>query len=590
MNKTDPTIHKGNSALAQVPTNTNLFDDMPDELVEAIFLRLDSAKDVAVSAGPVCKRFYAISKDDLIWKTLFLRQFPREEATNGYLALYKEHASLSHRARLGLCTLQPFRAHALQIDGVQFDGTHVYTLYRGSVHVRNIAEGTSQIIQDGDKKIRSIHCDGEYIYMGLSDGKIRIFDKKTQALIQEFQCPQGFDASGCIRVCGNCLYAGSFSGAVTILDISDLEHIKCVLTLSNPKHLGLTKKIRSLEVIDGRLVTLSFDKRLTVWDLAKEAKEPIRMIEGIYSFKVIKGCLYAGSSDGSIKILDIESGECLKSLQAHSQRVPCLEVVRDLFFTASLDGTIKIWDINTNQSLQTLKWEYDIAITSLNISGNRVCAGGINGTMMIWDFGFTSLSSHPLRTLEKNVAILEEMAAMIKDQKYGQLISLADGLHVDFQSRIEDFCLWQSSKFGDAVLNDAVREGNQDAMTTWVRGFLSQGPTQSSRLHELMEAAVLQTHADVCIEILLHAVQNQNAEKVSQTLDQLESLNPKLAQELYEFLAEGCGIVNKRGRVTDPLWGGIAFRDPLGESAPLFAKIRALHRLKETLKPADTKN
>ena len=73
--------------------------------------------------------------------------------------------------------------------------------------------------------------------------------------------------------------------------------------------------------------------------------------------------IVSGSSDDTIKIWDIKTGECLKTLEGHENSVNSVAITPDGKYIVSGDnysfgeekgGTIKIWDLKTGECLNTL--------------------------------------------------------------------------------------------------------------------------------------------------------------------------------------------------------------------------------------------
>ena len=58
----------------------------------------------------------------------------------------------------------------------------------------------------------------------------------------------------------------------------------------------------------------------------------------------------SGSDDHLIKVWDMESGECLKTLKGHDDSVTCFEWYNDKLITGSWDSNIKVWDISSNKN------------------------------------------------------------------------------------------------------------------------------------------------------------------------------------------------------------------------------------------------
>jgi WD40 repeat protein len=59
------------------------------------------------------------------------------------------------------------------------------------------------------------------------------------------------------------------------------------------------------------------------------------------------GRLVTGSDDATIRVWDIESRECIKVLEGHTDIVKCLQFDEFKIITGSKDGTVKIWDLQT---------------------------------------------------------------------------------------------------------------------------------------------------------------------------------------------------------------------------------------------------
>lgn len=73
----------------------------------------------------------------------------------------------------------------------------------------------------------------------------------------------------------------------------------------------------------------------------------------INNIKPLKGSLIASSShDGTIRVLDVLSGECLRAIDA-PYFMRTIEVLNEnLLIGATLRGLIQVWDLQTNSD----KW------------------------------------------------------------------------------------------------------------------------------------------------------------------------------------------------------------------------------------------
>lgn len=63
----------------------------------------------------------------------------------------------------------------------------------------------------------------------------------------------------------------------------------------------------------------------------------------------------SGSLDTSIRVWDVESGNCLHTLIGHQSLTSGLELKDNILVSGNADSTVKVWDITTGQCLQTLQ-------------------------------------------------------------------------------------------------------------------------------------------------------------------------------------------------------------------------------------------
>ena len=66
--------------------------------------------------------------------------------------------------------------------------------------------------------------------------------------------------------------------------------------------------------------------------------------------------LASGSFDESVKLWDVDTGECISTLPAHSDPVTMIDFNKDgtKLATSSYDGLCRIWDVDSSQCLVTL--------------------------------------------------------------------------------------------------------------------------------------------------------------------------------------------------------------------------------------------
>ncbi|MCC3469545.1 MAG: hypothetical protein JGK37_27225 [Microcoleus sp. PH2017_06_SFM_O_A] len=91
----------------------------------------------------------------------------------------------------------------------------------------------------------------------------------------------------------------------------------------------------------------------------------IRSVAFSYSGKIVA----SGSVDGTVRIWDIRTGECLKILQGHTSRINSVAFSSNgkIIAACCRDGTIIIWDAGTGECLKILK--SDRPYENMNITG-----------------------------------------------------------------------------------------------------------------------------------------------------------------------------------------------------------------------------
>ena len=65
----------------------------------------------------------------------------------------------------------------------------------------------------------------------------------------------------------------------------------------------------------------------------------------------------SGSSDNTLKVWDVATGQCVATLEGHSKDVWCVAMFPDgrRVVSASDDKTLKVWDVVTGKCVATLQ-------------------------------------------------------------------------------------------------------------------------------------------------------------------------------------------------------------------------------------------
>jgi len=83
------------------------------------------------------------------------------------------------------------------------------------------------------------------------------------------------------------------------------------------------------------------------------------------------------ADDRTLKLWDIQTGDCLRTFEGHSAAVNSVAVLADgqRALSASGDGTLKLWDIETGTCLYTFHGDNTFFRCALSADGRTVVAG-----------------------------------------------------------------------------------------------------------------------------------------------------------------------------------------------------------------------
>jgi WD40 repeat-containing protein SMU1 len=112
--------------------------------------------------------------------------------------------------------------------------------------------------------------------------------------------------------------------------------------------------------------------------------------------------LASGDSKGLVKVWRVDTGKCLRQIQAHDGAITCLDWTRDAsrFLSGSQDGTCREFGLLTSRLLQEFRGHSSYIHTCLYVattsssSPTLVITGSADGTVRVWQ------GAHVLRVLQ----------------------------------------------------------------------------------------------------------------------------------------------------------------------------------------------
>ena len=98
--------------------------------------------------------------------------------------------------------------------------------------------------------------------------------------------------------------------------------------------------------------------------------------------------LASGSSDGTVKLWDVETQTDVATLEGHADLVVSVAFSPNgmLLASGSGDGTVQLWNVNTHANIATLEGD-TVPVTSVAFSpdGSTLASGAADGTIRLWD-------------------------------------------------------------------------------------------------------------------------------------------------------------------------------------------------------------
>ncbi|EXA31288.1 hypothetical protein FOVG_17412 [Fusarium oxysporum f. sp. pisi HDV247] len=261
--------------------------------------------------------------------------------------------------------------------------------------------------------------DATWLASGSSDKTIKIWDPATGGCLRTLKGHNGFIDSVAFSDDATRVASGSHDGTVKIWDAVTGEYLRAPL--------GHNDYVGSIVLSSDatRVASGSKDHTVKIWDtMTGQCLRTLKGHNGFVSsvaFSDDATWAVSGSSDGTVKIWDAATGQCLRTLEDNytsagsvtlsdyddSINSVALSDNATRLASGSSDGTVKIWDTMTGECLRTLEGHY-MSVRSVTLSGDatRVASASSDNTVKIWD----AATGECLRTLEGHTRAVSSVA------------------------------------------------------------------------------------------------------------------------------------------------------------------------------------
>lgn len=169
------------------------------------------------------------------------------------------------------------------------------------------------------------------------------------------------------------------------LKVWDVNTGQCIRTIAD-EHDGSILCMR-VNKEKSFLLTGSSDATCKVWSLPNLV--PVTRLRG-HGNSVLDVCfvnnhIVTSSRDHSLRVWHMTSGLELQQMRGHTASINAIEPVGDTqIVSASGDGTLKLWDIETGKCLKTMGHN-NLGLACVRYSGNYLYSGGLEGKIRVWN-------------------------------------------------------------------------------------------------------------------------------------------------------------------------------------------------------------
>ncbi|MGJ3250240.1 MAG: NB-ARC domain-containing protein [Elainellaceae cyanobacterium] len=318
---------------------------------------------------------------------------------------------------------------------VSMDGEHIASSSSDrTVKIWNIKTGTcSQTLHGHTNWIRAIALspDGKILASGSEDKTIKLWDIESGTCLSTLHGHTNWIRSVAFSPDGHSLASSSGDHTVKLWNVCDRQ---CSRTLH-----GYTNRVWAVAVdsqqattrwrADSIIASGNDGATITVWKIGRYSSDrPYRVLRGhtssVCSVAVRSHLLASGSDDQTVKLWNIETGECVQTFCGHTSRVWSVAFGPDgkTLASSSEDSTVKLWDIESGQCTTTLRghtsWVCSVAFSP---TGHHLVTGSYDQTAKIWDLR----TNRCVRTLKGHDAWVWAVAF----SPDGQLIATGSGDH-----------------------------------------------------------------------------------------------------------------------------------------------------------------
>uniref|UniRef100_T1JH37 F-box domain-containing protein n=1 Tax=Strigamia maritima TaxID=126957 RepID=T1JH37_STRMM len=349
-----------------------------DHVAETILSYLD-AKSLC-AAELVCKEWYRVISDGMLWKKLIERKVRTDSLWRGLAErrgwsqfLFKPKPGKTHQNHMFYRKLYPRIIQDIEsIENNWKCGRH--NLQRINCRSEN------------SKGVYCLQYDDQKIVSGLRDNTIKIWDRSSLQCIQVLTGHTG--SVLCLQYDDKVIISGSSDSTVRVWNVNSGEMVNTLI-----HHC---EAVLHLRFNNGMMVTCSKDRSIAVWDMVSASEiNLIRVLVGhraaVNVVDFDEKYIVSASGDRTIKVWNTSTCEFVRTLNGHKRGIACLQYRDRLVVSGSSDNTIRqymklmtLWDIECGACLRVLEGHEEL-VRCIRFDSKRIVSGAYDGKIKVWD-------------------------------------------------------------------------------------------------------------------------------------------------------------------------------------------------------------
>jgi WD40 repeat protein len=295
--------------------------------------------------------------------------------------------------------------------------------YNNSIEIWNIDEQKLIGILNGHTTwVISVEFnENGYLASGCGDGSIKIWNIQTMKCIGtingwDIDTEEG-NPDGHIGWVRSVTFVNyhilASTGNDTTIKLWDLNNMECIGTMRG--HIGQITSIK-YDHYNNFLVSGSADRTIKLWNINNmecigtlngSSDDPEKHNPDGHTSPILtvalngRGILASGSNDNTIKIWDLRTMECIRTIRGHTDWIRSVSFNNEgsILISACDDKTIKLWDIETGVCITTLVGHSDYVMSVVFNNDGIIASASNDKTIKLWkqpytkDFILTALKS-----------------------------------------------------------------------------------------------------------------------------------------------------------------------------------------------------